>query len=374
MLLAGCAWLPSSGPSANEIDDQAEQHKFVMVNVDNSVVAALAAQPAPAFETLFGKNAVPPPQTIQVGDTVQINIWEAGSGSTLFTAAPSISLTGGLPATSAQGAIIPPQVVQPGGTMAIPFAGRVVVAGRTPQQVEQTIRDSLTKKASNPQVLVSVTKSYFNTATVTGEVASGARIPLSAQGDRVLDVIAASGLKNPSYDTKVRLTRNGQSAIVPFTTLLKAPNENIYVWPGDVIAAIYEPTYFNIYGASGKVAQIGFEQEDVFLSDALGKASGLQDSLADPSGVYLLRFEPRDMVPTITPAPPPPGDLVPVVYRFNFHELHAYFLARQFRMKAGDMIYIADSRSHNLQELFALVGTVTSPIITTATVSSAVGK
>ena len=58
-------------------------------------------------------------------------------------------------------------------------------------------------------------------ATVSGEVVSGAQVPLSVNGDRLLDLIALAGaVKSPVYSTN-RGTENGDSA------RLKRPRQ----WP-----------------------------------------------------------------------------------------------------------------------------------------------
>ena len=105
------------------------------------------------------------------------------------------------------------------GAITVPYAGRVKVAGKTPRQVEQEIVLALTGKAIEPQALVTVTKNIANTVTVVGEVTGGARVPLSARGDRVLDAVAtAGGTKAPAYDTFV-------------TQLARLPDET-RVFPG----------------------------------------------------------------------------------------------------------------------------------------------
>ena len=40
---------------------------------------------------------------------------------------------------------------------------------------------------------MTISRNVSNTATVTGEVTAGARIPLTVKGDRVLDVISTAG-------------------------------------------------------------------------------------------------------------------------------------------------------------------------------------
>ena len=115
----------------------------------------------------------------------------------------------------------------------MPFAGRIAAAGRTPLQVQDEIQQRLAEKAIEPQAIVTVTKSITNTATVSGEVVNGARVPLSVGGDRLLDLIAAAGgAKAPVYQTFVRLSRQGVTVTIPMDRLISEPGESVPASPG----------------------------------------------------------------------------------------------------------------------------------------------
>ena len=111
--------------------------------------------------------------------------------------------------------MIPDQVVGRDGAITVPYAGRVPVAGRTLVEVQRSIEQRLAEKAIEPQTIVTITKSVTNSATVSGEVVAGARVPLSVNGDRLLDLIAlAGGAKSAVYETFVRLSRNGVTVTI----------------------------------------------------------------------------------------------------------------------------------------------------------------
>src|SRR5204862_2192044 len=134
---------------------------------------------------------------------------------------------------------IPDQTVAADGAISVPFAGRVAVLGRTPAEAQQTIEALLAGKALEPQVLLIVKKSAANAVTVAGEVAAGARVPLSPGGDRLLQVIAAAGgARGAVHDTFVRLSRDGVTATIPLQQLVADPAEDIYAQPGDVVTLV----------------------------------------------------------------------------------------------------------------------------------------
>jgi polysaccharide biosynthesis/export protein len=372
IFLAGCATLPTAGPTVSQVFDQAVtdgQRHFDLVEVDNHVVSTLLAQPAESFRTRFHKYGKPRGPTIGVGDTVSVSIWEAAGGG-LFSA-PAVAGAGG----GGSRTEIPDQVVTLDGAISVPFAGRIAVAGRTPLQVQDEIQQRLADKAIEPQAIVTVTKSITNTATVSGEVVAGARVPLSVGGDRLLDVIAAAGgAKAPVYDTFVRLSRRGVTVTIPMAKLVSTPGENIYAWPGDVLTLVQIPQTFSVFGATTQNTEVPFGAEKLTLAQALAKSGGLQDLRADPRGIFLFRFEPASVVGALN-APAlatGPDGTSPVVYRLNLREAQNYFYAERFPMEDKDVIYVANAPLTELQKFFTLVNTVTEPVISGVVVSRSV--
>jgi polysaccharide biosynthesis/export protein len=375
--LAGCSTLPTSGPTVSQVFDQAVtdgQRHFDLVDVDNHVVATLLAQPIESFHTRFQKYGKPPAPKIGIGDTISVSIWEAAGGG-LFSAPETMPGTMTGAGGGSRNATIPEQVVARDGAISVPFAGRISVAGRTPLQVQDEIQQRLAEKAIEPQAIVTVSKSVTNTATVSGEVVSGARVPLSIGGDRLLDLIAAAGgAKAPVYDTFVRLSRHGVTVTIPMDNLVSNPAENIYAWPGDVLTLVKVPQTFSVFGATTQNTEVPFGAEKINLAEALAKAGGLQDLRADPRGIFLFRFEPSSVVGALN-APAlatGPNGTSPVVYRLNFREAQSYFYAQRFPMEDKDVIYVANAPLTELQKFFTLLNTVTGPVISGVVVSKSV--
>ena len=372
--LAGCSWLPSNGPTVEAIGEQEVvngQQRFEIVEVDDRVINILLHRPVPSFQAQFGKYGKATASTIAVGDTVVVSIWEGGD-ETLFGSGLIVSQ--GVPSGS-RGITLPSQVVPPDGTITVPFVGRVAVKGRTPAQAQALIETLLTGKTASPQVIVAVPQSTRNTVTVAGEVIRGARVPLTPEGDRLLDVIAtAGGAQAPVYDVYVRLSRGDVTTTIPFQMLIDRPSENIYVAPGDVLTLVRVPHSFEAFGQTGRVAQINFEQQKLDLAQALAKSAGINDDKADPAGVFLLREEPLALVRQLRQGAPVDWQQpqVPVVYHFNMQDAKTYFLAQHFPIENNDILYAAPAKSNVIQKFFGLLGTITSPIITGVVVSNSV--
>src|SRR5690242_17109574 len=76
--LTGCASIPTSGPTASQVLEQAakEPRHFDIIELNDRTIATLASQPSVnlgGFES-YGK---PPNPTIAVGDIVSVSIWQA---------------------------------------------------------------------------------------------------------------------------------------------------------------------------------------------------------------------------------------------------------------------------------------------------------
>jgi polysaccharide biosynthesis/export protein len=371
-VMAGCSALPTAGPTAHDLKGQEvkdNQTQFDLVDIDDGVVAVLLAEPTESFQARFKKYGRPPQPKIGIGDGLVVSIWEAAGGG-LFSASPTDHVSAG-----SRSVTIPEQIVSRDGAISVPFAGRVQVAGRLPSEVQRTIEERLAEKAIEPQVIVTLTKSLSNSATVTGEVVGGARVPLSLKGDRLLDLIAAvGGARSPVYETFVRLSRDGITATIPMEALVSNPAENIYAQPGDVLTLVRLPQSFTAFGATGANAQIQFTSERMTLVEALAKAGGLQDQRSDPAGVFLFRFEPPKVVNALgrSQLRTGPEGSSPVVYRLDLRAAKSYFLAQRFPLRDKDIVYVANADFNELQKFFTLLNTLTGPIITGIVVKSAV--
>lgn len=361
--VAGCA---SSGPSGRDLIAAAnEEHaSFALVELSEPSLDLVANWHRPTFSAVFSDYRGPKLQKVDVGDTVQINIWETGTGGLFST--PGSDITG---SRGARTSALPEQVVARDGTVNVPFAGRIRVAGKTPVEIERRIVSQLAGKTADPQAMVTLTRNVSYSATVTGDVTSGARVPLSPNGDRVLDVIAAAGgIKAPVHESFITVSREGTSLTVPMQAILANTRENIYVRPGDVVTVFRAPQSFTAFGATGRNAVIGFDAGGITLEEAMGKAGGLIDDRADPRGVFVMRYEPVDLVRQYPKVPDYmlQGTVVPVVYRLDMTDPTSLFRARRFTMRDKDILYVSHAPISEVEKVFRVFQTLTSPVVTGA--------
>lgn len=343
-----------------------DEQRYLLVDVDDRTLHFLAQERSATFGARFGDYRPPSRYVVGVGDSLSVTIWEAAAGG-LFSG-PVIDRLG----TGSRSAAIPEQQVAQDGSITVPYAGRIPVAGKTTAQIEAAIVDRLTGKAIEPQVVVVVSKSISNAATVLGEVTNGAVVPLSPRGDRVLDVIAAAGgIKVAAHEVFVRLSRGGTTVTVPMQTLLNNPAEDVYVRPQDKIVLIRDPQTFTVFGAAGNPTIVPFDAVGITLEEAIARVGGLVDSRADPSGVYLMRIETVRFAAQLRPEAQPlqSHGYVRVIYRWNMRDPNALFLARGFQIRNKDAIYVANAPLADLQKITSLFNSVAQPVVSTVAVT-----
>ena len=363
--------LPSAGPLASKVMDEGASTKvdprFLVAELDPRAVAILEQDRRPSLFSRFGERGnIAPAALIGVGDSVQVTVWEAASGG-LFSSSPISGISAG-----SHSAIIPVQVVGRDGAITVPYAGRILVAGLSPAQVERTIVSHLAGKAIEPQALVTVPHDVSNTVTVTGAVTNGARVPLTNRGDRILDIIAsAGGVRAPIHEVFIALTRGDATARVPMQALLTNPRENIYLRPNDTITVEQQPQTFTVFGATGRNALVPFDSVGLSVEEAVAKSGGILDGLADPEGVFLFRTEPVSVARALDPVfPIPPGArFVNVVYRINLRDPNTYFVSRHMPIRDKDMIYVAASSASEFYKAIQLFTTIAQPAFTAYGVS-----
>jgi polysaccharide biosynthesis/export protein len=358
--LSACS---GTGPAGRDLVSagQGLESNFVLVPVDENTIGIVSAWHHPSLSAVFGDYRKAATNHIGVGDTVQINIWEAGAGG-IFSNPAADHMSSASRAT-----LIPEQVVSRDGMINVPYAGRIKVVGKAPSEVEDLIIQQLKGRSAQPQVMVTVTRNLSNSVTVTGDITNGARIPLSAVGDRVLDVITqAGGLRAPVHETYITLCRDGRTLNVPMQVLLSNSKENIYVRAGDVITVVRATQSFTAVGATGRQAHVPFDAAGLTLEEALGKAGGLLDEKADPEGVFVLRYESAELVKNYPGVQPHllAFPVVAVAYQLNMKDPASLFYARRFAIRNKDILYVSSAPLNEFEKLTRAVSSLTSPAIT----------
>jgi len=298
------------------------------------------------------------------GDVIDISIVEAPPAVLFSSAVPDGLGVGGnvRPTISSRELGLGQQMIDLDGRISVPFAGSIQASGQTPDQIERDIVARLRGKAHDPQVIVRRVINATSTITVLGEVGESGRIPLTAKGERLLDVLAAAGgPKQPLSKSVVQITRGNRTLMLPLLTVVDDGRQNIVLQPNDVVTILYQPLTFTVLGATGSNAEVPLEGDGIPLSRALGRIGGLQDNRADVKGVFIFRFEDPDALDPrqLAGGPRTSDGKVPVIYRINMVDPATFLVAQNFPIKNKDVLYVANAPLTDFTKFVNVVSSLT---------------
>lgn len=352
--LAGCASLPSSGPTARQVVTRAERPDGALpiriIVLDAAALATAQGAVASAGPRLASLAEDVRAGAVGPGDVLSIALYEVGVA--LFSGRAGAAAAGFDP--SARAEQFPQVPVDERGEIHLPYVGRLAVAGLTPAQIGQAIDEALIAKSQRPQALVTIATNVTNTVFVAGDIRKPSRLELTRARERLLDAVTvAGGGAYPADDLTVRLTRRGRTVEQRLSEIEPGSADDLVLSPGDRIALVRRPRSFLVLGATAKVSQVPFEAGSVSLAEAVARVGGPSDVQADPSAVFLFRDAADG----------------PVIYRLNMLDPASYFLAQRFAMRDKDVIYIANAAANQPSKLVAIVNQLFSPFVTARAVT-----
>lgn len=362
-LHGACSTMPTLGPASASVrsgETNPASLPYALVRVTPDAVSILDRN-STRIGRVFTDRRGPSEIRFGVGDVVSVTLFESMAGG-LF-----IPLEAGV--RPGNFITLPNQAVDNAGNITVPYGGKIQARGRTVEEVQDAIVKSLKDRAIEPQAVVALVDQRASSISVLGEVGTPSRFAANASGERLLDVIArAGGPRNPGYDTWVMLDREGRQATAPFAALINEQSNNIYVRPQDTIYVFTQPHTFLAFGASGQQGQFPFAAWRLSLAEAIGKAGGLNDNLADPASVFLYRGETRQVAEQLgVDCTRFNGPIVPVIYNLNLRDPAGYFLATKFEMRNRDVIFASNAPSVEstkfMQFLRMIIGTVSDPMV-----------
>jgi polysaccharide export outer membrane protein len=212
------------------------------------------------------------------------------------------------------------------GAFTFPMLGRVQVAGLTPRAIEDRLAGLLADGyLKNPQVTVEVESYRSQTVTVTGEVRTPGKIPLTGQMT-LLDVIVQAGSLTPTAGSELQITRQrpssgGQAASPELIRVAYADvqngkaNQTVVLRDGDTIFVPKAEPFF----VTGHVRNPGSYplERGMTVLQALSVAGGVSDRGSDKriKIVRMVQGKKIEVAAKLTD-PVQPGDTIVVPQRF----------------------------------------------------------
>lgn len=353
LLLSGCASLPASAPTAGQVVRTQEGQPVEVRDITPQLAAESNAVSPPAGAELTLGDAPLLGDSVAVGDTLAISIFELGYG--LFTPGGAASdNASNAAAPRAGGRALPPILVPESGVIDLPYVGTVRAMNRSTTQLAAEIERRLKGKSQFAQVLVTLERGPARSVILSGDVKQPGRLVLTATAERLLDAVAlAGGPAGRVPDTLVRLTRDGITQELRMDRLTPDSQANVRLAPGDRIELVRNARTFTVLGAAQTVSEIAFESDRLTLIEALSRAGGPTDDKADPTGVFVFRYEPRA----------DGSGEQPVIYRLDLLKPQSYFAAQRFLMREKDVVLIANARSNQLGKFVQLLNGLTAPAV-----------
>lgn len=348
--LAGCG-LPRSGPSRGELLETGatQSDNAVVVPVDRRIARAASATPALGFSQDFQSAGIVGSDDIRPGDVLGLTVWE--------------NVDNGLLASQGMNSTALTEVQVDGdGFIFVPYAGRVMASGNTPEGLRQLITGKLDAQTPDPQVTVTRLAGDGATVTVLGSIGGQGVYPLERPTRTLSAMLAkAGGVVIEPEVAQVVVTRGGKSGRVWLKDLYSNPRMDIALRPGDVILVEKDQRSFTAIGATGAQNRVQFETRSLSAIEALAQVGGLSTNFADATGVFVL----RDETPAVANAVLGRSDIAGpqrIIYVLDLTKPNGLFNARDFMIRDDDTVYVTEAPYVQWTKTFAAVNGSLSPV------------
>ncbi|WP_271909902.1 polysaccharide export protein [Vreelandella alkaliphila] len=240
-----------------------------------------------------------------------------------------------IPAGSERSAAETGNRIRPNGTMFYPYVGRVRVEGMTLDEVRNLITRRLANVINEPQVEVGIAAFNSQKVYISGAVENPGTLPLTIVPMTILDAISAVGGARENADWRnVTLSRTGGEERISLYAMMRQGDmtQNRLLRDGDLL---HVPTMENqnvvVMGQVVRPGTIAIGNERITLTDALGRAGGVNESRAEPSGIFVVRGN------------SPGSEKFATVYQLDIRDATRLLLGTRFPLQPQDVVYVTSA-------------------------------
>jgi polysaccharide biosynthesis/export protein len=221
------------------------------------------------------------------------------------------------------------RVVNADGTFFFPYVGHVQAAGRTVQQVRDSLAQGLGGILKNPQVDVSVLQYRSQRVFVAGEVRTPGAVPITDVPVGIVDAIAAAGGLGAEADlSAVTVTRGSTSFTVDLYDLYYGGDisRNTRLQHGDIVH-VPERRFNKVFllGEVFRPGSLAMPRGRLTLAEALSDVGGVNPLTANSGQIFVLRGR---------------ADARPQIFHLNASSADALVLADRFELRSRDVVFV----------------------------------
>lgn len=222
--------------------------------------------------------------------------------------------------------------VDEGGYITYPLVGKIQAQGKTIDELQNILTGRLKRYLKNPQVAINVTEFRSQRVSVSGAVGQAGQLPITNVPMTILDAVNQAGGVAQNADThNIKWTHNGVDRTISLQNIMQYGDmsQNQLLSNGDIV---YVPNNSNskvyVMGEVGRQATLPIGNHGLNLTQALGETGGMNQALADATGVFVIRRAPEDAAKPIH------------IYQLNLKDATAYALGSDFDLRPNDVVYV----------------------------------
>ncbi len=151
-----------------------------------------------------------------------------------------------------------------------------------------------------------------------------------------MEVIAtAGGITTAPEVARITVLRKHVKGEIWFEDVYDNPQYDIAMHAGDRVLVERDPRVFTVLGATGAQSNVAFTMRKMNVLEALGEVSGLDGTVADPTGVFIIRKEGPATASKVLRRPDLQSS-TSVIYVLDLTKQNGLPLAQDFLIRDGD--------------------------------------
>lgn len=229
------------------------------------------------------------------------------------------------------------------GFIFVPYAGRIRVAGNSPEAIRRIITQKLALQTPDPQVQVRRVAGDGSTVSLIGSIGSQGVIAIERPTRTLSTMLARAGGVTISPEiAQITVLRGKERGKIWFQDLYDHPELDIALRGGDRILVEEDSRAFTALGATGGQSRVPFETQNLSALEAIAQVGGLNAATADPKGIFIFRNEPAEVANVVMGRNDLQG-AQRLVYVLDLTQPNGMFQARDFVIRDGDTLYVTEA-------------------------------